>query len=74
MVKAFIDPPLPVFLLDHLPFEPWRSLSRKYEQEGIQRNVGWEYDAVKHRALWDWWLVSRESSESRGVDVGGPRL
>ena len=31
MVKAFIDPPLPVFLLDHLPFGPWDDLSRKYE-------------------------------------------
>ena len=31
MVKAFMDPPLPVFLLDHLPFEPWRSLSQRYE-------------------------------------------
>ena len=31
MVKAFIDPPLPVFLLDHLPFGPWDDLSLKYE-------------------------------------------
>ena len=74
MVKAFIDPPLPVFLLDHLPFEPWRSLSRKYEQEGIQRNVGWEYDAVKHRALWDWAFASGARLGAEKIDVGGPRL
>jgi hypothetical protein len=73
MVKAFIDPPLPVFLLDHLPFGPWADLSDKYEREGVQRNVGWKYDAVKHRALWEWWLASRASSEQHGVDVGGTR-
>ena len=74
MVKAFIDPPLPVFLLDHLPFEPWRSLSRKYEAEGIQRNVGWGYDAVKHRALWDWAFTSGGVLGAEGQGVGGTRL
>ena len=74
MVKAFIDPPLPVFLLDHLPFEPWRSLSRKYESEGIQRNVGWEYDAVKHRALWGWAFASGGMLGAEGQGVGGIRL
>lgn len=74
MVKAFIDPPLPVFLLDHLPFEPWVSLGDKYESEGVQRHVGWKYDAVKHRALWDWWFASREAERAEKLDVGGPRL
>jgi hypothetical protein len=72
MVKAFIDPPLPVFLLDHLPFEPWRSLSRRYETEGIQRNVGWEYDTLKHRALWDWAFASGGMLSAEGQGVGGP--
>ena len=31
MVKAFMDPPLPVFLLDHLPIPRWQLLSEKYE-------------------------------------------
>ena len=55
MVKAFIDPPLPAFLLDHLPFDPWLSLSAKYEAEGIQRPHGWLYDAENHKGLWQWW-------------------
>lgn len=74
MVKAFIDPPLPVFLLDHLPFEPWRSLSRRYEQEGIQRNVGWEYDVVRHRALWGWAFASGGLLNTEGQCVGGSQL
>lgn len=74
MVKAFIDPPLPVFLLDHLPFEPWCSLSRKYERAGVQRPATWFYDQYKHRALWEWWLTSGEAESKRGVDVGGSRL
>ena len=72
MVKAFIDPPLPVFLLDHLPFEPWVSLSAKYEAEGIQRPHGWTYE-LKHRALWEW-FSSGENAAKTGDAVGGPRL
>jgi len=71
MVKAFIDPPLPVFLLDHLPFEPWRSLSRRYETEGVQRNVGWEYDQVRHAALWGWAFASGGVLSAEGQGVGG---
>lgn len=72
MVKAFIDPPLPVFLLDHLPFEPWVSLSAKYEAEGIQRPHGWTYE-LKHRALWEC-FSSGENAAKTGDAVGGPRL
>lgn len=53
IIKAFFNPPLPVFLLDHLPFEPWVSLSRKYEAEGIQRRVWGSYpESCKN--LWKW--------------------
>lgn len=53
IIKAFLNPPLPVFLLDHLPFEPWVSLSRKYEAEGIQRRVWGSYpESCKN--LWKW--------------------
>jgi hypothetical protein len=54
MVKAFLDPPLPVFLLDHLPFQPWIGHSMRYEQMGVQRRQ-WGFYAEGHRALWDWW-------------------
>lgn len=56
MVKAFLDPPLPVFLLDHLPFQPWVELDDKYETTGVQRRQWGFYDPIKHRALWDWWV------------------
>lgn len=73
MVKAFIDPPLPVFLLDHLPFPPWIQLSKKYEGRGEQRRQ-WEfYDPIKHKALWDWWIASGEGESERVGNVGGPQ-
>lgn len=50
---AWIEPPLPVFLLDRLPFEPWLSLSAEYEAKGWQRP--WQkYDPEKHAYLWEW--------------------
>jgi hypothetical protein len=59
-IKAFIDPPLPVFLLDHLPFEPWRTLNAQYDASGVQRRVWREYP--EHcRDLWQWWEGSPEN-------------
>jgi hypothetical protein len=52
--KAWIDPPLPTFLLDHLPFEPWKSLSERYIVEGIQRRQWGEY-GEEYSKLWEWW-------------------
>jgi glycosyltransferase involved in cell wall biosynthesis len=60
--KVWIDPPLPVFLLDHLPFDPWRSLGYQYVQKGWQRNSWGEYGIVKDKGLWEWWLSSRTPS------------
>lgn len=52
--KGWICPPLKVFLLDRLPFEPWASLSKKYIAEGIQRP--WtNYPEGAASELWDWW-------------------
>jgi hypothetical protein len=72
MVKAFIDPPLPVFLLDHLFLEPWQHLSQRYEREGIQRNVEWLY-GVELRVLWDWWLASGEAVTRGEREVPGEK-
>lgn len=55
IVKAWINPPMPVFLLDHLPREPWRTLSREYEAKGWQRRQWGEYEERSSR-LWDWWV------------------
>jgi hypothetical protein len=55
-VKAWIDPPLKVFLLDHLPFEPWHSLSAEYRKEGWQRNPAeWGEYGPEWSSLWEWW-------------------
>jgi hypothetical protein len=51
--KGWIAPSLPVFLLDRLPMEPWRSLSKKYVEEFGQRDWG-PYD-VNNSDLWVWW-------------------
>jgi GT2 family glycosyltransferase len=51
LVKGWITPALPVFLLDRCPFEPWISLTERY----IAR--GWMRPWFKHDpecALWTW--------------------
>jgi glycosyltransferase involved in cell wall biosynthesis len=52
--KGWINPSLPVFLLDHLPREPWLSLSREYVAKGWQR-IQWGPYEEKNKALWEWW-------------------
>lgn len=52
--KGWIVPPLQLFLLDRLPFEPWVSLSKKYIAEGIQRPWTNYPESASH--LWEWWL------------------
>jgi hypothetical protein len=52
--KAFLDPALPVFLLDHLPMEPWKTLNARYDQEGQQRRV-WGAYPEECKGLWEWW-------------------
>lgn len=71
MVKAFIDPPLPVFLLDHLPSPYWMWLSKKYEDAQVQRRQWGFYHPVLHSSLWDWWPPAY--AEGHAVDVGGPQ-
>jgi GT2 family glycosyltransferase len=53
LVKGWISPALPIFLLDRLAFEPWAGLSKEYESNGWQR-PWWRY-GPQHKALWSWW-------------------
>lgn len=53
VTKGWINPSLPVFLLDRLPFEPWRSLSKEYVEKFGQRDWG-PYDESSSE-LWSWW-------------------
>jgi hypothetical protein len=60
LVKGWIVPPINLFLLDRLPFEPWASLSKQYIAAGVQRS--WtNYDETSSK-LWEWWLNARDHS------------
>lgn len=64
IVCGWLNPALPVFLLDHLPFEPWRSLSQKYIERGWQREQWGMYrrrrcesgtgNQIRGSELWEW--------------------
>lgn len=49
VTKGWLDPALPVVLLDRLPYEPWLSLSACYVKQGWQRSwplYHWRRDAI----------------------------
>lgn len=50
---AWINPALPVFLLDKLPRSPWRELTETYIHNGWSR--GWPAYGEDRRELWSWW-------------------
>ena len=52
--KAWINPALPVFLLNRLPIEPWATLSATYVQKGWQRAWPGPYRPGREK-LWSWW-------------------
>lgn len=52
IVKGWLDPALPVCLLDRVPVEPWRSLSEQYVERGWQRV--WAPYTLEHSHLWGW--------------------
>lgn len=53
LIKGWTVPALPVFLLDHLPRDPWQSLSREYVDRGWQRNCDLYAEGCK--PMWSWW-------------------
>lgn len=57
VTKGWILPPLSLFLLDRLPFEPWLGLSRRYIDGGVQRP--WTNYGPEASSLWEWWIKSR---------------
>ena len=50
---AWIDPDLPMFLLDHIPVEPWRSLAAEYERKGWTRHWNAYFEATPD--YYEWW-------------------
>lgn len=53
VARAWINPSLPVFLLDRIHFEPWSKLSLEYVIKGWQRK--WAPYDDSRSALWQWW-------------------
>jgi hypothetical protein len=51
----WIEPSIPVFLLDRIPEEPYASLSKKYEAEGWQRPAPCPIYESHENVLWKWW-------------------
>ncbi len=49
---GWLSPALPCVLLDHLPFEPWRSLTREYVERGWSRQ--WSEYPERMRDYWAW--------------------
>jgi len=77
-VKGWLNPSIPVFVLDRIPFDPWNRLSREYVDKAWQR-PWWKYNAVQDKFLWQWWRESLqiETTMSRPVhaqDTGRPRI
>lgn len=54
MNVGWLVPSLPMFLLDKLPIEPWKSLSDGYVKAGLQRN--WGKYGTEDDSPWRWWL------------------
>jgi glycosyltransferase involved in cell wall biosynthesis len=53
LVRGWITPAIPVFLLDRIPFEPWKSYTDTYVRRGWQRS--WpKYDSTCTLWLWRW--------------------
>jgi hypothetical protein len=58
--KAWLNPALPVFLLDWLPREPWRSLTAEYVAKGWNRDWASIFPEQcpypeERKELWSWW-------------------
>lgn len=51
-VCGWVDPDLPVFLLDHCPVEPWRSLAAEYVARGWSRP--WPLYDEAMSGYWSW--------------------
>jgi GT2 family glycosyltransferase len=53
---GWVTPDLPCVLLDHLPFEPWRSLAESYVKRGWSRS--WPAYPESMEPYWSWWTPS----------------
>lgn len=53
VIKGWINPSIPICLLDRMRMEPWASLSLEYIAKGWQRR--WAQYDDSNASLWNWW-------------------
>lgn len=53
IVKAWVNPDIPCFGLDQLPFEPWTSLTQEYVEKKWHRY--WPPYSEDATGYWGWW-------------------
>ncbi len=53
---GWVSPDLPMFLIDHLPGEPWASLAESYVDRGWSR--AWPKYGPEFKDYFDWWLAT----------------
>jgi GT2 family glycosyltransferase len=71
LVRGWITPALPVFLLDRVPFPPWSDLSAAYIRRGWQRS--WpNYDPACTLWEWRWPSVAPPRTGGRRPGLGAP--
>ena len=54
MKTGWLVPNLPIFFLDHIPFQPWLGYGKRYVEQGWQRKCS-KYDPELSEKLWGWW-------------------
>jgi glycosyltransferase involved in cell wall biosynthesis len=72
LIRGWITPALPVFLLDRFPLAPWTQYTEMYIRRGWQRS--WpKYDPTS--TLWQWrWPEPPEKKHPPAIPLGDPRF
>jgi glycosyltransferase involved in cell wall biosynthesis len=66
LVRGWIAPAMPVFLLDRCPFEPWTSLTAKYDRLSYHRSwPKYERDSTLWKWRWPEQIESQPAPEAR---------
>jgi hypothetical protein len=69
MVKGWISPDLDQFELDRIPVEPWKTQTKLYIAEGLNR--AWPRYPKRDSRCWEWWTGASEAPEDP-VEPGHP--
>jgi len=67
---GWLCPDIPAPLLDHLPFEPWLSLTTEYVKAGWSR--AWPTYGPEFEPYWSWWSDRNGKVETAGTEPAIP--